>query len=502
MTMRGLIIIDVGTTSIRGLLFDETGSIRVTEQRDNPPVYYPDGRVEQDPSSWIEKLYSILSACGQTATDRGIRTEALVLTAQRSSVIPVDKDGNALRPAIMWQDKRTDRICMDLHNRVPEVYQRSGANLSPVFSAAKIRWIRENEPSVYRQTEKMVGIQDFLIHSLTGRFVTDHSFASRTNLMNLWDRNWDEELLRIFHVDRSMLCDLIPPGSIAGALGSTAAARSGLVPGLPVISGGGDQNCAALGQGVYQAGTLVANTGTGSYLIAHTDQPVLDAQRRLVCNASAIPGAYIVEASILTSGSIYRWFFEQCYSPPQEEEKSFHQIDTDARSSPPGSEGVILLPYFKGAGSPWWNPQATGTFLNLTLGSRRGDMARAVLEGISAEFRTNLALIEELTGEITRVNTAGGLTTLDLYNQIQADLMEKPVYHSPVKEATALGAWVNGVLTLGLYSSVPGALQSALASQEPKRYAPNPENRETYHRLMKRRSTAIRAIEESGFYSL
>jgi len=502
MTMRSLIIIDVGTTSIRGLLFDETGSIRTTEQRDNPPVYYPDGRVEQDPATWLEKLYSILSACRQTAESQGLQTEALVLTAQRSSVIPVDREGTALRPAIMWQDKRTDQICAALSDRGPEIYQRSGANLSPVFSAAKMRWIRENEPSVYQHTEKMVGIQDFLIHSLTGRFVTDQSFASRTNLMNLRDRRWDEDLLRIFNVDRSLLCELLPPGSIAGSVGPSAAARSGLPQGLPVISGGGDQNCAALGQGVYQGGTLVANTGTGSYLIAHADQPVLDAQRRLVCNASAIPGAYIVEASILTSGSIYRWFFEQFYSTPPEGEKTFHQIDTEARSSPPGAEGVILLPYFKGAGTPWWNPRATGTFLNLTLGTRRGDMARAVLEGIAAEFRTNLGYIEGLTGEIKRVNVAGGLTTLDLYNQIQADLMEKPVYHSPVKEATALGAWVNGVITLGLHSSIQGALQSALGSQHPKLYTPNPATQETYRRLIQRRETVIKAIEESGFYSL
>jgi sugar (pentulose or hexulose) kinase len=275
-----------------------------------------------------------------------------------------------------------------------------------------------------------------------------------------------------------------------------------VLSGLPVISAGGDQNCAALGQGVYSAGTVVTNTGTGSYLIAHADQPTFDPGMRLACNASALPEAFIVEATLVTSGSIYRWFSERFYPAAGPPDQAFQEINAEAVSAPAGANGVALLPYFKGAGTPWWNPKATGTFLNLTLSTTRADMARAVLEGIAAEMKESLELIEELVGPVGSISASGGLTALGLYNQIQADMLEKPVHIHRFTEATALGAWVNAVAALGIHPSRPAAFEAVVQDSPPAVFTPEPGAVRIYSDLRRRRNAAARLLETSGYYDL
>lgn len=498
--MQGIIVIDVGTTSMRGILYDGEGRIKGREQRQNPPVYEPDGRVEQAPITWIEGLFAIAGRCVERAREASLPLAAVALTAQRSSVIPVDSTGAPLRPAIMWQDRRTEELCAGMRGQLAEVYGRSGARTSPVFSAVKMRWIRENEPDVYGRTHKLVGIQDLLIHMLTGKYVTDHTFAGRTNLMNVCSLTWDEELLSLFGVERRLLCDLITPGSVAGTVTARASQATGLPEGLPVVSAGGDQNCAALGFGVCKPGILAANTGTGSFLIAHADKPVLDPKMGLVCNAAAIPGAYIIEASILASGAIYRWMSDLFHGSSPDGD--FLWINAEAGTAPVGAHGVILLPYLKGAGSPRWNPAATGTFLNITLGTTRADMARAVLEGIAAELAENVALMEELVGPLPLVNASGGLTRLPLFNQIQSDVMNRTVRLQESEEATSNGAWINAAVTIGLFPSHAAALAAITEGKPSTVYAPNPAAVSLYEGLFHRRSRAAELLESGGYYEM
>lgn len=500
--MVAIIVLDVGTTSIRGILYSSEGKVLTVDQHINPPRYEADGRAEQDPSSWQTYMYIILSRCAGFAAEEGIGIEGIAMTASRSSIIPVDRDGNYLRHAIMWQDRRAETQCRSLEKEVSRIYTITGSRLSPVFSAPKIRWIAENEPAIQSKTHKYLGIQDFLIHTLTGNFVTDHSFASRTNLMNLAERSWDRDMMNLFHIDENQLCTLIEPGSEAGELTATVAAQTGLPSGLPVISAGGDQNCAALGLGIFSSGRIIANTGTGSYIITHTDSPVLDGEMRISCNASAVPKAYILEASLLTTGSIYRWFTEQFYTANNKGESPFAATDADAAGAPAGANGLLLLPYFKGSGSPDWNPSAKGSFLNLSLSTTRGEMVRAVLEGIAAELADNLDLIESLSSTVSSVEVSGGLTGFELFNRIQADFFGRPVIRHSFKESTALGAWMNAAKTLGIFSSYEDAFSSAVSGNPPTVYDPDPENHRLYSRHLKHRREIRDLFENGGLYDM
>jgi sugar (pentulose or hexulose) kinase len=496
---KGILTIDIGTTSVRGALYDAGGRLIHLDARENAPDYFSDGRVEQDASVWEAILPGILKSCAAAAGDARLEPACVAVTAQRSSVIPIDREGRPLYRTIMWQDRRAADLAREMSEYDPQVYQVTGLKVSPVFSAVKMAWLRRNRPDVWKRTRRMIGIQDWALYLLTGRFVTDHSFGSRTNLLDLRTRQWDAELLRLFGVPRAMLCDLVAPGSTVGGLLPGLAAESGLPAGLPVISAGGDQQCAALGLGLFSGECAVANTGTGSYLIGHSALPALDARMRTACNVSAAPGAYIVEAAVLTSGSVYRWFAELTSGGEGADSQAFERLNAEAASAPPGANGLILLPHFRGCGAPHWDPEGKGVFYDLKLGTTRGEMARAILEGIAIEMRESLELVEALCGRVEAVSVSGGLARSDLFNQIQSDVFERPAVRFGNGEATSFGAWIAGAVACGFDATPARAFARVVDLESSTSYLPDFAHRAIYARQRRRARALYRALAAPGF---
>ena len=497
--MKGVITVDIGTTSMRGALYDAGGRLVHMDQQDNAPRYFSDGRVEQDASAWQAILPRVLKSCADAAGSAGLAPACIAVTAQRSSVIPIDRDGTPLHPAIMWQDRRTAELVEALREHDPLVYRTTGLKISPVFSAVKMTWFRRHRPDVWNRTHKMIGIQDWALYLLTGRLVTDHTFGSRTNLLDLRTRQWDAELLRLFGVPSAMLCELVAPGAIVGGLLPARAAEAGLPAGLPVVTAGGDQQCAALGLGLFSGERAVTNTGTGSYLIGHSDRPALDAQMRTACNVAAVPGAYVVEAAVLTSGTIYRWFSELGFVGGDDGAPVFARLNAEAATAPPGANDLLLLPHFRGCGAPYWDPAAKGVFYNLTLAATRGEMARAILEGIAVEMKESLELVEALCGRVDSVSVSGGLTRSDLFNQIQSDVFARPVVRFGNGEATSLGAWIAGAVACGIEADHARAFARAVAPGSSVSYRPDPANRPIYERQCRRARALYRALATPEF---
>jgi sugar (pentulose or hexulose) kinase len=487
---QGVVTVDVGTSSMRAILYDAEGRALHVDRRANVPAYLSDGRVEQDARTWQTHLPSILRGCGAAAGRAGLEPVCIAVTAQRSSVIPVDAAGAPLHPALMWQDTRSAELARALQDAEPLVYRKTGLRISPVFSAIKMAWLRGFRPEVWSATRKLVGVQDWVLYLLTGRWVTDHSLASRTNLLDLDALDWDPDLLRLFGVPREKLCDLVAPGSLVGGLSPEMAAETGLAPGLPVVSAGGDQQCAALGLGLFSAGHAVSNTGTGSYQIRHADAPVHDDRMRVSCNVSAVPGAFVVEAAMLTTGAVHPWFRELLAPGGADVALAPGALDEEAARVPPGADGLVLLPHFKGCGSPHWDPEARGAFVNLSLATTRGAMARAILEAIAAELGEGLAVVEELCGPVQDVHASGGLTRSALFNQVQSDVLERTVLRFRGNEATSQGAWIAASVATGLAASHAEAFDRLSAHEPPDRYTPDPATRDAYRRL-RLRSRAI-----------
>lgn len=495
-----VIAIDIGTSSMKSLLYKDDGKLEKTFQQEYYSTYPQEGYVEQDPESWKEALIYVLGEMGKYLKEAKTKAEALVVTSQRSSLIPMDKDGNPLRYAIMWQDKRSLPQCNDLIEKytMEALYKKTGLRTNPYFVLPKILWLKENEPEIFDKTEKFIGVQDYVVHLMTGKYVTDHSQACRTLLMDIEKFKWDQNLLDIAGISEESLPDLVSPGSVAGNLVGEMKDLLGCESDLPVIISGGDQQNAAVALGVIKEGRAEANTGTGSFIISATDKPFFDDDCRVLCQASAIPGKWIVEAGIFNTGAIYRWFRNQFYSDVKTEE-SYGLMEKEAKESSIGANGITMIPHFHGSAAPYWNPRAKGLFFNLSLYNKRGDFTRALLEGISSELATNIKLIEKLINELDVISVAGGMTRSDLFCDIQANFFDKRVLKFTNAEASSLGASMIAFVSLGKYKDIEEAYQ-AMSDKDYQQYEPNQDYHDIYTNLYDRKMVLYDAINFGEVY--
>jgi sugar (pentulose or hexulose) kinase len=493
--MESIMTVDIGSSSMRAMVHDDHGSVLHRCRRSTIPSYRSGGLlVELDAAKFVASLLSLLSESYAFCSGRGLSLAAISVTSQRSSVVPVDSAGQPLAPYIMWHDKRTVPICKELQKYEDDVYRISGLRISPVLSAVKMTWIRREQPDLYEKTAKMLGIHDLALFTLCGKFVTDTSLASNTNLLNIHNHEWDQELLDLFSVQRSHLCDLISPGSICGRTNRVLQQATGIVEGTAVVTAGGDQQCAALGLGVTSQGKLKCTTGTGSYLIAHVDTPIFDEEKRFLCKIGSIPGSYNLEAGMLTTGTVYRWFVEQFYRG-QPVAGMVETANAEVLASPPGANGTLMLPYFEGSGAPYWNPHDTGMFYGLKLSTTRADMARSLLEGIVMGMEENVSLFKEKLGRVSTISVSGGLTKFDAYNQLQADVFGAEVILYPNSESTALGAWISAAVSCGFCSSYDEAFRIVHPEGSARLFSPDLQMNRFYRGLNHRRQKLYRAIQ-------
>ena len=499
--MKYIIALDIGTSSMRAILYNGKGESVASFGHEYHAVYPQPSWVEQDPDSWKRAAVDVLLRTADFMKDQGYTAEGIALTSQRSSLIPVDSTGNPLRDAIMWQDKRTLEQCENLIREygMEHLYRLTGLRINPYFVLPKIRWFREYEPELYKRMWKVLGVQDYLVYCLTGEYATDYTQAGRTMLMNIQKFQWEEDLLRIAGIGAEQLPRLVPPGTAVGRLTPDFASLTGLASGLPVVISGGDQQNAAVALGVTEAGIAEANTGTGSFVLAYAEKPQFDASCRALVQASAIAGKWVIEAGIFNTGSIYRWFKEQYCPDLTDVPKPYVKMDEEAMAVGPGSHGVLMIPHFEGSAAPYWNPLAKGLFFNLSLGTTRGDMNRAILEGIAMEINGCLELMQELLGPLTTVNVSGGMVKSDLFCRIQASFYDKPVVRYQNSEASSLGASMVAAPALGLYNSLQDSVK-AMSPEVDMVFHPQPKDRIAAEKLISVKKKLYGALADSHVY--
>jgi glycerol kinase len=497
-----IVVVDVGTQSMRTILYDRLGNSLFTSQKGYSPIF-KGIEVEQDPRTFKETLFLTLKEVADYANNQHLEIESISVTSQRASIIPVNKHGKVLHNAITWQDRRSYQQCNQVKERMSmeDIYQLTGLRLDSYFSAPKMLWLKQNMPEIYEDAYKIIGAQDYIVHILTNKFVTDSTQAARTLLMNIRTFEWDDTLIAAFGLKRSLLPEIVKPGSIVGTLSSQIVEKTGLKSNIEVIIAGGDQQCAAVGLNVLRPGTLEANIGTGSFIIAYAEEPVFDENMRVLCSASAIPGKWIVEAGLLTSGNIYAWFREQFYKDIPEGEYLFQLINEEVKASKVGANGLVLIPHFKGSAAPYWNPLSKGLFFNVSLEHTRGDFARAILEGIALEMAENIELIGNLIGYVDIIHAAGGLTKFPTFNQIQADVFNKAVSVYDSAEATALGALIGALVTKGDYATHESAFIALRGKAKKITYHANTTNIFLYTKMLRTKKHLYNAINDSHIYS-
>ncbi|MBD3408083.1 MAG: xylulokinase [Candidatus Lokiarchaeota archaeon] len=484
--MKELVLaIDAGTTGIRSMVFDISGKVVAKSYREFKSFHPHPSWVEQDAATWWDSTCKTISSCMKDLKHRSKDIVGLSVTNQRETIVPIDENGNALRRAIVWQDRRTAPQCDWIRKQIgiERIYEDTGLTIDPYFSGPKILWILKNEPEVFRKTEKFLLVHDYLIYMLTGHTITDYSNASRTMLLELDSAKWSESLLEQFDIPKEKLPDLVASGDCVGEVSPKAARNTGLAEGIPVVAGGGDQQCAALGVGVVRPGRIKTTTGTGTFMLAFSQKPKRDPERRVLCSRHVVPDAFVVEASMFTTGSALRWFrdnlaVEECNFALEHDVDPYDVMTDAAKHIPAGSEGVVHIPHFVGAGAPYWNSYARGVFAGLSLGHTRNHLMRAILEGVGYEIRTNLDVMRELSLTTSEMRVTGGASRSDVWMQIQADILGIPVITTQMEEATAVGAAILACKGVGIFKSISEAAEEMIRPNPA--IIPSSANREIY----------------------
>lgn len=483
-----ILVIDVGTSSMRSVLLTDKGEELTVKQYLYSVTFMANSYVEQNPSDWENALYQIIRDTVKEANDNNWQIDAITMTSQRSSIIPVDENIRPLCNAIMWQDKRTNEICDNLKEYNDEVFALCGSRINPVFSGSKMTWVRRNCPEIYEKVYKFIVIPDYLNYLMTGELCTDYTYGSRSLLMNIYTHEWDDRLLEIFEVEKEKLCKLVAPGSITGYTSKEFNAITGINVGVPVISAGGDQQCGAIGQGVVKKGNLSITAGTGGFLITATDKVPENLGQDVICNFSSINGQYVLESSVLTCCSAFDWFKREFYDGI-----SYSEIDEIIAKTPIGSNGCICLPYFQGRSTPDWNNMAKGIFANITLATTRNDMLRSLLEGICYEIGNGISRMRNYL-DIIDIYVNGGLTNSAPFNEIQCNVYGAKLIRRGKADATARGALMVAATSLGVYKSVEEAFNIIGQSSDIKVYTPNSDTVEKYKEARDKMNTLYHQV--------
>jgi xylulokinase len=365
------------------------------------------------------------------------------------------------------------------------VYKTTGHRISPSYSAAKLLWVKDNEPEIYSRTYKVLHAKDFIIHRLTGRFVTDYSDASGMNIFDIYKKDWSEPILNALKLDAGKLPELHPSTDIAGKVTSAAAAATGLLEGTPVVIGGGDGCCAATGAGAVEEGKTYNVVGSSSWIAMATIEPIMDKDMKTFNWVHLDPALYSPCGTMQTAGYSVNWLKNtlcdlEVLQAGEKGVSPYKLIDERISLSPPGANNLIYLPYLLGERSPRWNPDAKGAFIGLKMTSNKNDILRSVLEGVGYNLRVILEAFEKEV-PVNEVIVIGGGAKGSVWLQILADIWQKKLLIPEfLEEATSMGAAVCGGVGVGAFEDFKVINRFNAVRKEIK---PQVEYKEAYDRL-------------------
>jgi xylulokinase len=490
---------DLGTTGDKATLFREDGEL-VASTFSGYDTHYPAVNwAEQDPAAWWKAFSLSTRELLQKAGIRSREITVVSFSGQMMGCLPVDRAGRPLRQAIIWADQRGEKEAEEVRERVGEeaVYRLTGHRISPTYSLAKILWVRRHEPETFRQTYKLLHAKDFVVHRLTGMFVTDYSDASGMNLFDLRAKRWAAPILDAVKLSAEILPDLHTSIDIVGGVRRDIAEEVGLAPDTPVVLGGGDGPCAAVGAGVVREGLAYTYIGSSSWIALAAPVPLYDPERRTFNFHHLHPDMIMPTGTMQAAGGSYQWFRNQLAPLEVEQARvrgvdSYEILDAEAEAVPPGAQNLLYLPYLMGERAPHWNPHARGAFIGLTITHTRAHMARAVLEGVAFNLRIILDAFRRQGAQIAEMRVVGGGAKGRLWRQIMADIYGLPVLRPRLlDEATSLGAAVAGGVGVGLFREFGVAEQLVDIVQV---HRPDRASQERYERLYRTFCSAYEAL--------
>jgi len=461
---------DLGTTAVKTALFTGDGRLAAKSTQEYELIVPSALVVEQDVEVYWNAVKSgvrVILGSGSIVPEN---IRCIGISAQGETLIPMGKDGSPVRPAIVWMDNRAHEEAEILAEAFPqsELLRKTGqVSMCATWPAAKILWMKRNEPELFEQVDKFLLIEDWFIHRLTGKCVSEGSLLCSTTYWDIRTKQWWNEMLAYLGISASQLPEIREPGEAVGPIREEIARELGLSPGTVVATGGLDQACGAIGVGCIRPGVVTENTGAALAMCALVDQPFEDPEGRIPCFYFALPDMYMAH-SFSTGGMVFRWFRDKfCQEELAIAERTgvdaYDLMTDEAANVPPGSEGILVLPHLQGAGAPESNTDAKGVFFGLTIRHTKAHVIRAIMESLCYAIRKLIDAFERLGIEVDEIRSLGGGAKSKLWLQMKADVAERPVIVSQdPQDAGCLGAAILAGVATGVWQTVDEAVEKTV----------------------------------------
>ena len=504
--------LDLGTSGLKALATDAHGEALACVSRPYPLLRPRPGWAEQEPAAWWGAIGAALDElCAMDVALDAL--DGIGLSGQMHGLVLLDAHGESLGPCQTWADSRCEREARAFERRVgrTRLLRLAGSHVYTSATAPKLLWTRRHEPQRLRAAAHLLLPKDWVRFQLTGTIATDVSDASGTLLCDVAAREWSAELVTAAEVPSGLLPLVIEATALAGTISQKAARALGLRAGTPVVAGGGDAACAAVGQGLLGdesggtgeaagRGLALATLGTAGQFFAATREPCVAPDGALQTLGHAVPGRWFVMRSILTGGAAMEWLAGLLVPgvsalPEDERAAILGALLTGAADEPAGASGVLFLPHLDGVRSPRMDPAAAGALVGLRPGTTRAQLARAVIEGVTLALREGLDAVRALGIPVERVRLAGGVNRQAPWSQVQASIYGVPVERGATDDASALGAaWLAAV---GAGALRLEDLAAGLAARPHDLILPDPHAAETYAQLARLHRAAQRQLRST-----
>ncbi len=474
--------LDIGTSSVKACVVDDRG--RTTASASEPlrlRAPHP-GWAEQDPADWWKAAVRVIQRVtgragggkgsgkakgardGKTAGGRAPTIEAIGLSGQMHTSVFLDGAGKVIRPALLWCDGRTTAQCRAIAERVSPEQLRTWVSNPPLegFTLPKILWLRDTEPAAFARLAKVLLPKDYIRWCLTGVMAAEPSDASGTLLYDVARMRWSTEISAAVGLPASLMPDVGGSSEILGRVTAKVAALTGLAEGTPVVGGGADNACGAIGVGAVAPGVTVASWGTSGTVLSPTHKPVVDPAMRAHTFCHAVPNTWYVMGVMLSAGAAFAWHQRELAPELAKSKDAAALLNREAAKIPIGAQGLTFLPYLQGERTPHRDAEARGAFVGLSLAHTRAHMTRAVLEAICFGLRDCQEIIEALGLTSPEILFTGGGANVAFVRQLEADISGKPVVPVDQAEGPAFGAAMLGAVGIGAFKDIAAATATTL----------------------------------------
>lgn len=483
--MAYIIGVDCGTSGTKTVLFDENGRV-IASRTAEYPMYQPkNGYAEQNPAHWaaamLDTVKSVVSKSGVSKDD----IKGIGISGQMHGLVMLDKDNNVLRNAIIWCDQRTAAE-VDEMNRLIGREKLIEITANPAltgWTAAKILWVKNNEPEIFEKCRHILLPKDYLRFILTGEYATEVSDASGMQLLDVPNRCWSSEVCHSLGIDMELLPKVYESCEVTGTLRADIADELGLNADTIVAGGAGDNAAAAIGTGVCAEGRAFTTIGTSGVVFAHTPNVSIDPKGRVHTCCAAVPGEWHIMGVTQAAGLSLKWFRDNFCTAEKETASlmgvdEYYLMDKEAETVPIGAERLLYLPYLMGERTPHLDPDARGVFFGLSAMHTKKHMLRAVMEGVAYSLRDCVEVFREMGINVLDMMACGGGGTSPLWRSMLADLYGCAVKTCASKEGPALGAALLASVGAGIYGSVGEAVNAVVKAD--KVCEPNCDNVKRY----------------------